>query len=127
MYLGKSGLVIAYKSFVRPVCEYVDVIFMGASALYLRKLDEIQKAAEKLSDNIVTSSQGQCHWYAVQAAGFPLSATTADFLAHPYLYHTSPPSTLLQRSFVKYNSLDLFLNNFLGMVPTVWSTIQPTL
>ena len=47
-YLGQSGLVTAYKSFVRPMCEYDNVIFMSASAVHLHKLDAVQKAAEKL-------------------------------------------------------------------------------
>ena len=62
------GLVIDYKSFVRPVCEYVNVIFMGASAVHLHKLDAVQTAVEKLSDYnsiLVISLQGQCHWPAV--------------------------------------------------------------
>ena len=40
-YLGQSVLVVAYKSFVRPVCEYGSVIFMGASAVHLHKLDAV--------------------------------------------------------------------------------------
>ena len=47
-YLGQSGLAVAYKSFVRPVCEYGCVIFMSASAVHLHKLDAVQKAAERL-------------------------------------------------------------------------------
>ena len=31
-YLSKSILVIAYKSFVKPMCECGNVIFMGTSA-----------------------------------------------------------------------------------------------
>ena len=47
-YLGQSGLTIAFKSFVRPICEYGNIIFMGASATHLHKLDLIQKMAERL-------------------------------------------------------------------------------
>ena len=47
-YLGQSGLTIAFKSFVRPICEYGNIIFMGASATHLHKLDLIQKIAERL-------------------------------------------------------------------------------
>ena len=47
-YLGQGGLAVAYKSFVRPVCEYGCVIFMGASAVHLHKLDAVQKVAERL-------------------------------------------------------------------------------
>ena len=47
-YLGQGGLAVAYKSFVRLVCEYGCVIFMGASAVHLHKLDAVQKAAGRL-------------------------------------------------------------------------------
>ena len=30
------------------MCEYGNIIFMGASAVHLHKLDMVQKAAEKL-------------------------------------------------------------------------------
>ena len=43
-YLGQSGLTIAFKSFVRPICEYDNI----ASATHLHKLDLIQKMAERL-------------------------------------------------------------------------------
>ena len=58
-YLGQNGLVVAYKSFVRPVCEYGSVIFMGASAVHLHKLDVIQRATERLFLTPVISSQGR--------------------------------------------------------------------
>ena len=96
-YVGKSGLVTTYKSFVRPVCEYGNVIYMGAFAVHLHKLDAVQKAAEKLLDYIsilVISLQGQYHWPTLQAARFPISATTPGFLPYPYLCHTSPPSAI---------------------------------
>ena len=35
-YFGQSGLAVAFKSFVRPMCEYDDIIFMGASAVCLQ-------------------------------------------------------------------------------------------
>ena len=67
-YLGKSGLVTAYKSFVWPVCEYRSIIFMGASAVHLFKLDAVQNAADKMymcQSTFPILSQGQCHWPAV--------------------------------------------------------------
>jgi len=47
-YLGPKGLAVAFKSFVRPVCKYGGVAFMGASATHLSKLDRVQQLAEKL-------------------------------------------------------------------------------
>ena len=58
--LGQSGLVTAYKSFVRPVCKYGNVIFMGASAVHLHKLDAAQKAAEKLCHTAFQSLSFHC-------------------------------------------------------------------
>ena len=54
-YLGQSGLTVALKSFIRPVCEYSNVVFMGASATHLRKLDSVQKLAEKLCGTTFSS------------------------------------------------------------------------
>ena len=41
-YLGQSGIITAFRSFVRQVCEYGGVIFMGASITHLQKLDSVQ-------------------------------------------------------------------------------------
>jgi len=49
-FLGARGFAIAFKSFVRPICEFGNVAIMGASATHSSKLDAIQKMAEKLSD-----------------------------------------------------------------------------
>ena len=48
-FLGPRGFTVAYKSFVRPVCEYGSAAIMGASATHLSKLDSIQKIAERFS------------------------------------------------------------------------------
>ena len=59
-YLGQSGLTIAFKSFVRPICEYGNIIFMGASATHLHKLDLIQKMAERLYGITFLSQASRC-------------------------------------------------------------------
>ena len=59
-YLGQSGLTIAFKSFVRPICEYGNIIFMGASATHLHKLDLIQKMAERLCGTTFLSLASRC-------------------------------------------------------------------
>ena len=47
-YLGQSGLTIAFKSFVSLIFGYGNIIFMGASATHLNKLDSVQQIAERL-------------------------------------------------------------------------------
>ena len=54
-YLGQRGLVTAFKSFVRLVCEHSNVVFMGASATHLHKLDLVQKLAERLCNTTFPS------------------------------------------------------------------------
>ena len=54
-YLGQRGLVTAFKSFVRPACEYSNIVFMGASATHLHKLDLVQKMAERLCNTTFPS------------------------------------------------------------------------
>jgi len=41
-YHGQGGLTIAFKSFVCPICEYSNIVFMGAPATHLRKLDSVR-------------------------------------------------------------------------------------
>ena len=53
--LGQNGLTIAFKSFVHPICEYSNVVFMGASATHQHKLDSVQKLAEKLCGTTFSS------------------------------------------------------------------------
>ena len=43
-FLGPRGFIVAYKSFVRPVCEYGSVAIMRVSATHLSKLDFVQMA-----------------------------------------------------------------------------------
>ena len=136
-YLGQSGLVTAYKSFVRPVCEYGNVIFIGASAVHLHKLDAVQKAAEKLCQ---TAFQSLSSCRKAGAIGLlcklldshcwqPLQifCPTLISVTHPCRLRYVNDDPLPLQSCVKYNSLDLFRNSFLGMIPIIWSTIPLTL
>ena len=50
-YLGPRGLAIAFRAFVRPVCEYGNVAFMGAASTHLSKLYIIQQLAERSSES----------------------------------------------------------------------------
>ena len=132
-YLGQSGLAVAYKSFVRPVCEYGCVIYMGASAVHLHKLDAVQKAAERLCQ---VSFQPLSSHHKAGAIGLlcklldsrcqqPLQnfSPTLVSVTHPRCLRYISDDPLLLRSSVKYNSLDLFIRSFLGAISTVWSTI----
>jgi len=45
------------------------------------------------------------------------------FVTHAYSCHVTDDCLLLQW-LIRYNSLDLFINSFLGMIPSIWATIS---
>jgi len=136
-YLGQSGLTIAFKSFVRPICEYSNIVFMGASVTHLHKLDSIQKLAEKLCGTTFSSLASRrnassigllCKLLELQCRD-PLQSFCPALTSVHYAYsfrHIGDDNFLLQR-LVKYNSLDLFINSFLGKIPSIWAGIPLTL
>ena len=132
-YLGQGGLAAVYKSFVRPVCEYGWVIFMGASAVHLHKLDAVQKAAERLcqisfqplSSRRKAGAIGLLCKFLDSRCQQPLQnfSPTLVSVTHPRCLRYISDDPLLLRSSVKYNSLDIFIRSFLGAISIVWSTI----
>ena len=130
-YLGQSGFTVAYRSFVRPVCEYGGI--MGASAVHLHKLDSVQKMAKKLREVTFSSLSAHreasaigllCKLLDSQCQG-PLQTfcpTLVSITCARSLRHVIDDPLLLQCS-TRYNSLDLFKNSFLGMIATIWPTI----
>ena len=136
-YLGQSGLIIAYKSFVRPICEYSNVVFMGASATHLHKLDLIQRMAERLCGVTFSSLASRryassigllCKLLDLQCRG-PLQdfCPTLTSVTHAYSFRHVVDDSLMLQQMTKYNSLDLFINGFLGIIPSLWTTIPLTL
>ena len=128
-YLGQSGLTIAFKSFVRPICEYGNIIFMGASATHLHKLDLIQKMAERLCGTIFLSL-ASC--YKASSIGLlfklldlrcrgPLQnfSPVLTSVTHAYSFRHVMDGCLLLQWLIRHNSLDLFINSFLGMILSI--------
>ena len=124
-YLGQSGLTIAFKSFVWPICEYSNIVSMGASAIHLHKLDSIQKMVEKLCGTTFSSLASRCNANSIDPLCKLLDLRCQGLLhkfcpiltsvthAYSFCYHIMDDSFLLQR-LVKCNSLDLFINSFSG-------------
>ena len=133
-YLGQSGLTIAFKSFVRPICECGNIIFMGASATHLHNLDLIQKMVERLCGTTFlslascrrASSIGLlCKLLDLQCWGYFCPVLTS--VTHAYSFHHVMDDCLLLQQLIRYNSLDLFINSFLGMISSIWTAIPLTL
>ena len=132
-YLGQSGIVTAFRSFVRPVCEYGSVIFMGASVTHLRRLDLVQwrgcvrlhfrycHLARKPVLLLCKLLDGQCREPLQNFCPVLISVTHTYHLRHVI----DDPLSLLVLT--QFNSLDLFIRSFLGAIPLIWASLSLTL
>ena len=134
-FLGPRGLAVAFKSFVRPVCEYFSVAVMGAAATLLSKLDMVLKMAEKLSECAFPSLHACREASAVgllyklldffQSQG-PLQQFCLTFATAPLIYsyclRSLNDNPLSLSSSVQYTSLDLF-RSFLGAISNIWASM----
>ena len=126
-YLGPNGLAVAFRSFVRPVCEYGGVAFMGASATHLSKFDKMQKLAERISGRVFPTLQSR---RAASAIGLlcklldfcgrgPLQLFCPNFVnpaTHSYSLRSVNTDSLLLSSTIQFNLLDLFRRSFFGVI-----------
>jgi len=119
-YLGPKDLAIAFKAFVRPVCEYGNVVIMGASPSHLSKPYKTQKQAERLvGSTFPTLHSRRC----ASAIGLlckvldlrcrePLQLFCLAFVAtpvsHSYYLQSSSDDCLLLLSPVQHNSLWIY-------------------
>ena len=125
-----------YTSFIRPIMEYGSVQFMGASTIHLKKLDVVQKAAERIG-NFTVESLG-CRREAA-AIAFTLKLlngdgrgvlkdyvptlitefSNKDFVPGPR--HEIRKLQLADRS--KNGSLDIFRDSYLGSIHKIWAKL----
>jgi len=107
---------------------------MGASATHLCKVDSVQKFAEKLcgttfsslSSRRNASSIGLLYKLQDLLCRDPLQSFCPALTSIKYLRHVEDHDFLLQQ-LTRYNSLDLFINSFLGQIPSIWASIPLTL
>jgi len=106
---------------------------MGASATHLHKLDSVQKMAERLCGTTFLSLASHR-----KASSIGLLCKLLDSwcrgplqnfcplivpVTHAYSFrHVTDDCLSLQQS-VRYNSLDLFINSFLGIISSIWAAI----
>ena len=119
----------------------VMLFLIGASATHLRKLDSVQKLAEKLCGTTF-SSLAFCR----NASSIGLLCKVQDLLCqdplqsfcpaftkalasmqYPYSFRHVEDDDFLFQQLTQYNSLDIFINNFLGQIPSIWASIPLTL
>ena len=61
-----------------------------------------------------------------------MSGTSSEFLSRPSVTHAYSfrhvmDDCLLLQQLIRHNSLDLSINSFLGMIPSIWTAIPLTL
>ena len=125
-----------YVSFIRPMLEYGSVQYMGAKASHLKKLDVVQRAAERIRNFEVPSLRLRREAAAVSftlklldGAGRGVLANYAptlitkssnrDFV--PGSRHVTRHLQLSDRS--KVGSLDIFKDSYLGCIHKIWERL----
>ena len=110
---------------------------MGASATHLHKLDLIQKMAERLCGTTFLSLTSRrkassigllCKLLDLRRQG-PLQnfCPILTSVMHAYSFRHIMDGCLLLQQLIRHNSLNLFINSFLGMILSIWATIPLTL
>ena len=103
---------------------------MGVSVTHLHKLDSIQKMAERLCGTTFLSLASHCKASSIgllcklldsQCQG-PLQPVLISVM-HAYSFSHLMDDYLLLQRLIKYNSLDLFIDNFLSIILSIWATI----
>ena len=110
---------------------------MGASATHLCKLDSVQKSAEKLCATTFSSLTSCCNASSIGLlcklqdllCRDPLQSfcPTLTSIQYPYSFRHVEDDDFLLQQLTRYNSLDLFINSFLGQIPSIWASIPLTL
>ena len=123
-YLGQGGLTIAFKSFVRLVVSFLWVSLPLICTNWI----------------LFTGWQRDClmspfhHWPLLcKLQNLRCPGLLQQFcpiltlVTHAYSFRHAIDDSLALKWLTKYNSLDLFINSFLGTIPSIWNTIPPTL
>jgi hypothetical protein len=125
-----------YISFIRPMLEYGSVQYMGAKASHLKKLDVVQRVAERIGNFEVPSLR-----LGREAAAISLTLKLLDGAGRGVLANYAP--TLITKSsnrdFVpgsrhvtrhlqlsdrsKVGSLDIFKDSYLGCIHKIWERL----
>ena len=106
---------------------------MGASTTHIRKLDSIQKMAERLCGTTFSSLASRHKASSIgllcklldsrcqePLQGFCPVLTTVTY---PYSFRHVMDDCLSLKQLISYNSLDLFINSYLGVIHSIWATI----
>ena len=144
-----SGNILVREALSLPVslllglCVNMLMLFIWVLQLctYTSWMHAVQKAAEKLCWTTFPFLLSCC-----KASAIGLLCRLPDSHSRPAMHHALQAfcstlisvthyrclryvidDPLLLQSSVKHDSLDLFINSFLGMTPTVWSTIPLSL
>ena len=123
-----------YTSFIRPVMEYGSVQFMGAAPEHLKKLDAVQRSAERIGHFEIESLQSRRE---ATAVAFTLKLLDG---AGRGVLKNHVPTLITQKSNKDYdsrigprplqiadrtntNSLYIFIRSYLGCIHKIWARL----
>ena len=135
-YLDSRNMETMYTTFIRSILEYGSVLFMGAAASHLAKLDAVQQIAERLGGFTVEPLQSRR-----EAAAISLALKLLDGDCRPGLQRYAP--TIIDGHYVNHDHdtqhklkgiqiqptelskkpLDIFKRSFFGQLPSIWAKL----
>jgi len=137
-HLGQSGFTIAFKSFVCPICEYSNVVLWEPQPpIYVNWI----LFRNRLRSCVVPSFH-LWHLVATLVCSIGLLCKLQDLLCrdplqsfcpaltsiqYPYSFRHVGDDDFLLQQLTQHNSLNLFINSFLGQIPSIWASIPLTL
>ena len=133
-FLDSTSMKMMYSMFVRSILEYGSVAWMGAAQTHLDKLDRVQLSAQRIGGFEIESLESR---RAAAAISFSLKilAGQCKGMLNSFTPTLFVPSSLRMRhsrhaligiqvkSVVKSHSLDVYRRGFLGVLPSLWSSL----
>jgi hypothetical protein len=129
--LDEANIKLMYTTFIRPVLEYGQELYVAAAPSHLAALDRVQRAAQELGGLVVDPRAGRR-----DSAVLSFALKLLDDVVVPPLRQFKPKAVFLPVSKLRskpcglriepatsINSLDLFKWSFFGRLPGIWSRL----
>ena len=132
-FLDSLNLKLMYISFIRPIMEYGQELYVAAAQSNLLALDRVQRAAERLGgfevEPLAARRDAALFSFALKmlddAVTPPLRKFKPKMVLVPVSKLRSRPCGLQVQPVTSVGSLDLFKRSFFGRLPEIWSRLPP--
>ena len=131
-FMDSANLRLMYTTFIRPVLEYGQELYVAAAPSHLAALDRVQCAAQRLGgfevDPLGARREAAVLSYALKllddAVPPPLRQFKPKVVLLPVSRFRSRPCGLQIEPVTSVDSLELFKRSFFGRLPGIWGKLS---